>query len=153
MKHRAGERVDYVVTYLEMEARPGSPRPHLPTGPVSALIGADHPPAWYFLGLYDAVGRDYEWADAHERPTDELTAFLHDPAVTRPSLRSRSAPRRRRGHARAASRLPPQSPTAGRCSNSREPLPVPCECAQAGRSPTTQRTAASVGSFCVMGMW
>jgi GNAT superfamily N-acetyltransferase len=82
MKHRAGERVDYVVTYLEMEARPGSPRPHLPTGPVSALIGADHPPAWYFLGLYDAVGRDYEWADAHERPTDELTAFLHDPAVT-----------------------------------------------------------------------
>jgi GNAT superfamily N-acetyltransferase len=81
MRHRAGERVDYVVTYLAMDARPGYPRPHLPPGPVAALIGAERPPAWYFLGLYDAVGRDYEWTDQHERPRDELDGFLRDPKV------------------------------------------------------------------------
>ncbi len=80
--HRAGETVDCAITYLEMEARPGYPRPHLPTGPVSALIGADHPPAWYALGLYEVVGRDYDWTDLLDRPTEEVTDFLHDPAVT-----------------------------------------------------------------------
>ena len=82
MKHRAGDRVEVVVTYLEMTARPGYPRPHLPTGPVSALIGAERPPAWYFLDLYDAVGRDYDWTDQRERPEAEVEAFLHDPDVT-----------------------------------------------------------------------
>ena len=76
MKHRAGDRVEVAVTYLEMTARPGYPRPHLPTGPVSALIGAERPPAWYFLDLYDAVGRDYEWTDQRERPEAEVAAFL-----------------------------------------------------------------------------
>jgi GNAT superfamily N-acetyltransferase len=82
MKHRAGDRVEVAVTYLEMTARPGYTRPHLPTGPVSALIGAERPPAWYFLDLYDAVGRDYEWTDQRERPAAEVEVFLHDPAVT-----------------------------------------------------------------------
>ncbi len=82
MKHRAGERVECTVTFLEMAARPGYPRPHLPTGPVSSLIGADRPPAWYLLCLYDAVGRDYEWTDLHGLPAAEVAAFLHDPAVT-----------------------------------------------------------------------
>ena len=80
--NRAGERVDYVVTHLAMDARPAYPRPHLPTGPVSVLIAAERPPVWYFLSLYDAVGRDYEWTDQHRRPRAELQAFLHDPAVT-----------------------------------------------------------------------
>ena len=57
MMHRAGERVDGV-DHLPRDggaARP-IPRPHLPAGPVSALIGAERPPVWYFLELYDAVG-------------------------------------------------------------------------------------------------
>ena len=82
MKHRAGERIDVVITHLGMDGRPGYPRPHLPTGPASALIGADRPPPWYFLGLYDRVGAAYEWTDQHQVPPDELAAFLHDPAVT-----------------------------------------------------------------------
>jgi GNAT superfamily N-acetyltransferase len=81
MKHRAGDRVEVAVTYLEMTARPGYPRPHLPTGPVSALIGAERPPVWYFLDLYDRVGADYEWTDQRAAPADTLAAFLHDPAV------------------------------------------------------------------------
>ena len=40
MNHKAGERVEYVVTFLEMDLRPAYPRPHLPAGPVSALIAA-----------------------------------------------------------------------------------------------------------------
>lgn len=78
---RAGEPVDYVVTFLEMEARPAYPRPHLPTGPTSALIAAEVPPLWYFFALYDAVGGGYEWTDQHERSRDELEAWLADPAV------------------------------------------------------------------------
>ena len=82
MRHRAGERVDFVVTYLEMDARPSFPRPHMPVGPASCLIGAERPPVWYFLDLYDAVGAAYEWTDQHDRPAGEVAAFLHDPAVT-----------------------------------------------------------------------
>ena len=82
MKHRPGEIVDVTVTFLEMAARPAYPRPHLPTGPVSALIGAERPPAWYFLQLYDTVGRGYDWTDRHAQPRAEIEAFLHDPAVT-----------------------------------------------------------------------
>lgn len=82
MIHRAGERVDYVVTFLAMDRRPGFPRPSMPLGPASALIAAETPPVWWFLALYDAVGAEYEWTDQHDRPRDELEAFLHDPAVT-----------------------------------------------------------------------
>lgn len=81
MIHLAGERIEYAVTFLEMEGRPSYPRPQMPHGPTSALIAAEAPPAWYFLSLYDAVGAEYEWTDQHERPRDELDAFLKDPAV------------------------------------------------------------------------
>lgn len=81
MRHRAGEEVEVAVTYLAMEARPGYPRPHLPVGPVSALIGAERPPAWYFLSLYDRVGSDYEWVDQHMVSAEALADFLEDPAV------------------------------------------------------------------------
>jgi GNAT superfamily N-acetyltransferase len=82
MRHRAGDRVEVTVTFLVMEGRPAYPRPHLPIGPASALLGAERPPAWYFLGLYDAVGRDYDWTERHEQPREQLEAFLHDPAVS-----------------------------------------------------------------------
>ncbi len=82
MRHRAGDRVEVVVTFLAMEGRPGYPRPHLPLGPASALIAAERPPAWYFLDLYTAVGEEWEWTDRLDQPREELQAFLHDPAVT-----------------------------------------------------------------------
>ncbi len=74
--------VDYVVTFLAMETRPDYPRPSLPHGAPAALIVAEAPPAWYFLALYDAVGRDYHWTDLHARPRAEIGAWLADPAVT-----------------------------------------------------------------------
>lgn len=82
MIHAAGDEVEVTVTFLEMAARPAYPRPHLPTGPASALIAAERPPLWYFLGLYERVGAEYEWTDQSAAPEDEVAAFLHDPAVT-----------------------------------------------------------------------
>ncbi|MEO1027052.1 MAG: hypothetical protein AAFX07_16030, partial [Pseudomonadota bacterium] len=55
----AGTEVSYTVTYLEMNARPGFDYPRLPIGSSAALLKATEPPVWFFLSLYDAVGRDY----------------------------------------------------------------------------------------------
>lgn len=74
--------IDYVVTFLQMDARPGFPRPQLPSGPPAALIHAETPPVWYFLALYDAVGTDYDWTDLHARSRERVTSFLHDPNVS-----------------------------------------------------------------------
>lgn len=82
MIHLAGERVEYVVTFLEMDRRPAYPRPPMPLGPSAALLAAENPPVWWFLALYDAVGSEYEWTDQRERPRAELKAFFADPAVS-----------------------------------------------------------------------
>lgn len=76
-----GDEIDYVVTYLAMDARPGRPCPPLPAGPPCALIAAKSPPNWYFLDLYRAVGHDYEWTDQFDRPAEELADWLHDENV------------------------------------------------------------------------
>ena len=78
----AGTEVAYTVTWLEMAARPEGPWPHQPSGPPASLLAAERPPVWYFLALYDAVGRDYAWEDMHSKPEDELATWLADPAVT-----------------------------------------------------------------------
>ena len=54
----AGPEIDYVVTYLDMDARPGYPVPHAPTGQNLALVAATAPPADYFLYLYTQVGQN-----------------------------------------------------------------------------------------------
>ena len=82
MVRRAGSKVEYRVTFLEMRARPGYDWPHLPaTGPVASLFRAESPPAWYFRALYDAVGRDHAWEDLRDEPEARLADWLADPAV------------------------------------------------------------------------
>ncbi len=76
-----GETISYVVTYLEMTARPSVQIPPTPVGPLLALIHAEGPPAHYFLYLYRAVGAEFEWTDWLDRPQAELQAFLGDPGV------------------------------------------------------------------------
>lgn len=78
---KAGERVAYRVTWLEMTARPRYGWPPLPSGRGVALVRAESPPAWYFLSLYDAVGAEYEWVDQHAVPRPALEAWLHHPQV------------------------------------------------------------------------
>jgi hypothetical protein len=48
------------------------------------LEHAVNPPVWFFLSMYDAVGRDYEWRDRFEQAEedpDDLAAFVSDPLV------------------------------------------------------------------------
>jgi GNAT superfamily N-acetyltransferase len=77
----AGTEVSYTVTFLEMAERPSTPWPVLPVAFAATLLKAESPPVWYFLSLYDAVGRDYAWEDMHEVPEAEHAAMLSDPDV------------------------------------------------------------------------
>ena len=88
----AGTELNYTVTYLEMTARPTWGYPHAPSGPPASLLMAEAPPVWYFLALYDAVGRDYAWEDAHQMEPAELKAWLDDPAVSLHTLMSQGWP-------------------------------------------------------------
>lgn len=76
-----GTSVDYTVTWLEMTARPNYARPPAPVGKPAALLKAEAPPAWFFLGLYDAVGSTYAWEDMHAEPEEDLTAWLAQPTT------------------------------------------------------------------------
>ena len=78
----AGTELNYTVTWLEMTDRPDWGWPHLPAGATAALLKATKPPVWYFLALYDAVGRDYAWEDIHKRELPEIERWLHDGAMT-----------------------------------------------------------------------
>lgn len=89
----AGTEVQYTVTYLEMEHRPIWGYPHAPAGPPATLLKAETPPNWYFLALYDAVGRDYAWEDAHSREEAELSDWLKDPHITLYTLMSEGWPK------------------------------------------------------------
>jgi len=77
---RAGTELAYTVTCLEMTARPAHPPPPLPAD--ARLEAARAPPVWYFLALYDAVGRDYEWVDRFSQDPADLAAFVHSPEVS-----------------------------------------------------------------------
>ncbi|NNE79614.1 MAG: GNAT family N-acetyltransferase [Silicimonas sp.] len=73
---RAGEEVTYTITFLEMETRPEFDWPHLPLGSTAALLKAEKPPVWWFMTLYDAVGRDYAWEDVHTWEHDKIEDWL-----------------------------------------------------------------------------
>jgi len=75
----AGPLVDVTVTWLEMTEPPDTDPPEIP--PDAELVAADDPPVGYFLYLYDAVGRDYEWTDWFACSRAEQEAFVGDPDV------------------------------------------------------------------------
>jgi len=77
-----GTEAPYTITYLEMTHRPGLRAPPLPGG--VRLERAIDPPVWYFLALYGAVGRAYEWRDRFaqaEHDPEALQAFVRAPDV------------------------------------------------------------------------
>ncbi|MDA8584776.1 GNAT family N-acetyltransferase [Rhodobacteraceae bacterium] len=79
---KAGTKVDYTVTYLEMNACPSFDWPHLPLGSTAALLRAENPPVWWFLTLYDAVGRDYAWEDIHTWEHAKIKGWLTQDTMT-----------------------------------------------------------------------
>lgn len=70
----------YVVTWLEMTARPARPRLPLPAGRI-ALLQAHDPPVRFFRYLYDGVGADYDWTDLHGWPEEKLRDFVQNAQV------------------------------------------------------------------------
>jgi len=72
-----GTELDYTVTWLEMTECPAYPWPALPATHPATLLHAEAPPVWYFLSLYDAVGRDYAWEDMHREDPAKLQDWLN----------------------------------------------------------------------------
>lgn len=72
----SGTEVDYTITYLEMDRRPDWGWPPMPATSSASLLKAVDPPVWWFLALYDAVGRDYAWEDVHTWEHDEIAEWL-----------------------------------------------------------------------------
>jgi GNAT superfamily N-acetyltransferase len=79
---KAGQTVRFRITWLEMTQRPSYGWPSLPVGREALLVRADSPPWWYFLSLYDAVGRDHAWTDRHADSPEDLNAWLQHPDVS-----------------------------------------------------------------------
>lgn len=75
----AGTELAYRITYLEMTENPGLSEPAFPEG--FDLVPAEDPPVWFFLSLYYAVGRDWEWQDRFEQREEEVAAYVSDPRV------------------------------------------------------------------------
>ena len=73
---KAGTELTYTVTWLEMTERPDFTWPHLPPGSTAALLKAEAPPVWWFLTLYDAVGKDYAWEDIHTWEHEDIQTWL-----------------------------------------------------------------------------
>lgn len=72
----AGTEVAYTITWLEMEARPDWGWPPMPATSSASLQRCVDAPVWWFMTLYDAVGRDYAWEDIHKREHDDIAAWL-----------------------------------------------------------------------------
>ncbi|MCB1389676.1 MAG: GNAT family N-acetyltransferase [Rhodobacteraceae bacterium] len=92
-RYRAGDSVDYRVTWLEMDRRPSYGWPSLPVGRDAMLVHADTPPWWWFLTLYDAVGRDYAWTDKHALAPDEIEVWIQHPDVSLFTLMGKGWPK------------------------------------------------------------
>ena len=80
--YKAGQNVEYRVTWLQMDQRPGYGWPPMPVGRDAILTHADTPPWWWFLTLYDAVGRDYAWTDKHSMSREEMEAWIQHEDVS-----------------------------------------------------------------------
>jgi GNAT superfamily N-acetyltransferase len=66
----AGTEVSFRITYLEMPVKPRDrPEPACPTA--SGWNMPSNPPVWFFLSMYDAVGRDYEWRDRFDQAEED----------------------------------------------------------------------------------
>jgi GNAT superfamily N-acetyltransferase len=79
----AGTEVRFKITYLHMPERPTYGPGVLPDD--VSLIKAEHPPVWFFLAMYDGVGRAYEWQDRFEQAKTDpeaLAGFVGHPDVT-----------------------------------------------------------------------
>jgi GNAT superfamily N-acetyltransferase len=73
-------RVDVVVTFMRMDARPTEPVPPFPAGIEVRRMPAC--PVAMYRYLYNTVGADYVWWLRRALPDHQLSALLRDPAIS-----------------------------------------------------------------------
>jgi GNAT superfamily N-acetyltransferase len=73
-------RLETVVTYLQMFARPARP-PIEPPRPDLAVVHARRPTVSYYRWLYDTVGAPWLWTDRRRMSDAELASIIHDERV------------------------------------------------------------------------
>lgn len=69
------EKIETVITYLEMTAPPKSPPPPVPVGKI-ALMRAEKITVSFYRYLYDTVGADYLWWERRVWPDARLGEHL-----------------------------------------------------------------------------
>jgi GNAT superfamily N-acetyltransferase len=73
-------RIDVVITYMEMTAPPS--RPVLPAPPGKlALLRVENPPIGYYRYLYNTIGEPWFWTDRRRMDDGSLLAIIGDPKV------------------------------------------------------------------------
>lgn len=73
-------KLDVVVTYLEMTARPTRPSVPMPLGNY-ALLKLEEPPVDYYRYLYNTIGEPWFWYERREMEDVALEAAIRDPNV------------------------------------------------------------------------
>ena len=74
------KKLNYRVTYLEMNRKPSFDWPKNLKHKLSILL-AESFPAWYFLFFYKQVGKNYYWTDWLRKSEDEIDEFVNDKNV------------------------------------------------------------------------
>ena len=74
------KKLNYRVTYLEMNKKPSFDWPKNLKHKLSILL-AESFPAWYFLFFYKQVGKNYYWTDWLRKSDDEIDKFVNDKNV------------------------------------------------------------------------
>src|SRR5690606_31170997 len=69
--------IRYVITYLELTAKPTRPAPPAPAMKL-ALMRAEHPPVSFYRYLYDTVGAPWLWIDRRLMAPEALAAIVQD---------------------------------------------------------------------------
>ncbi len=79
-KKQPRERVETIVTYLEMTERPTRPERPAPVAKL-AILRAEAPTISFYRYMYDTIGAQWTWSDRRELDDNALGAIIHDPDV------------------------------------------------------------------------
>ena len=76
----ASNKIESVITYLEMTSRPTTPTPARPAQKI-ALLRAEKPTVSFYRYLYNTVGQDWLWWERRQLSDEELSSIVCDDQV------------------------------------------------------------------------
>ena len=80
MTIESNKKINFRVTYLEMENYPIFSWPKIAEQKISILKSENIPP-WYFLFLYKTIGSAYSWTDQLSKNNKEIDSFINNKNV------------------------------------------------------------------------